>query len=188
MAMTKNILIAALMAAFSCASLQAHAALFGDDEARQAILDLRTKVDSLQQNKAEASAVLNLANQNEQLRQEIARLNGQIEVLSNEVANSQQRQKDFYVDVGANHETLHSVTAIDFLKIDVEEHEMEVLEGNDWIGAPAYLPVRRPSAAIEHRRGETTRPSSHAGELPSSDQGVQRFAGVVCKCAAFAER
>lgn len=97
--MIKKTLIAALMAAFSCASLSAHAALFGDDEARKAIIDLRAKVDGVQQSKAETSAVLSLSNQNEALKQEISRLNGQIEVLSNEVQNLQQRQKDFYVDL-----------------------------------------------------------------------------------------
>jgi tol-pal system protein YbgF len=97
--MIKKTLAAAFMAAFSLGSLQAHAALFGDDEARRAILDVRTKVDTLQQSKAETSAVLDLSNQNEQLRQEIARLNGQIEVLTNELANAQQRQKDFYTDL-----------------------------------------------------------------------------------------
>jgi tol-pal system protein YbgF len=97
--MIKKTLIAALMAAFSCASLSAHAALFGDDEARKAIIDLRGKVDGIQQSKAETSAVLTLSNQNDALKQEISRLNGQIEVLSNEVQNLQQRQKDFYVDL-----------------------------------------------------------------------------------------
>ncbi len=97
--MIKKTLIAALMAAFSCASLSAHAALFGDDEARKAIIDLRAKVDGVQQSKAETSAVLTLSNQNDALKQEISRLNGQIEVLSNEVQNLQQRQKDFYVDL-----------------------------------------------------------------------------------------
>ena len=97
--MIKKTLIAAMMAAFSCASPPAHAAIFGDDEARRAILEVRTKVDSLQQSKADNTAVLELSNQNDQLRQEIARLNGQIEVLSNEVATIQQRQKDFYVDL-----------------------------------------------------------------------------------------
>ncbi|RQO33572.1 tol-pal system protein YbgF [Herminiimonas sp. KBW02] len=97
--MIKKTLIAALMAAFSCASLSAHAALFGDDEARKAIIDLRAKVDAVQQSKAETSAVLTLSNQNDALKQEISRLNGQIEVLSNEVQNLQQRQKDFYVDL-----------------------------------------------------------------------------------------
>lgn len=93
--MIKNILSAAFVAAFSLASLTAHAALFGDDEARRAILEVRTKLDS----KADASALLDLANQNEQLRREIARLNGQIEVLTNELSTAQQRQKDFYTDL-----------------------------------------------------------------------------------------
>jgi tol-pal system protein YbgF len=100
MTMFRKILIAALVAAFSCASFQAHAALFGDDEARKAILELRNKVDAQQKNlDSKSSALLDLANQNESLRQEIARLNGQIEVLSNEIATSQQRQKDFYTDL-----------------------------------------------------------------------------------------
>jgi len=96
----KILIAAALVAAFSCASFQAHAALFGDDEARKAILELRNKVDAQQKNlDSKSSALLDLANQNESLRQEIARLNGQIEVLSNEIATSQQRQKDFYTDL-----------------------------------------------------------------------------------------
>ncbi len=98
-------LAAACLAAASLAPLPAHA-LFGDDEARKAILELRGKVDALQkenaaqlEGKASQKSVLDLASQNEQLRQEIAKLRGQIEVLSNELANAQQRQKDFYVDL-----------------------------------------------------------------------------------------
>ncbi|GGI15792.1 tol-pal system protein YbgF [Oxalicibacterium faecigallinarum] len=98
--MIKQTLAAALVAAFSLGSLPAHAQLFGgDNEARRAILDLRTKTDNLQQSKAESSALLNLQNQNDELRQEINRLNGQVEVLQNEVSNAQQRQKDLYVDL-----------------------------------------------------------------------------------------
>jgi tol-pal system protein YbgF len=98
-------LAAACLAAASLAPLPAHA-LFGDDEARKAIIDLRTKFEAFQKenaahldNKASQKSVLDLANQNEQLRQEVAKLRGQIEVLSNELANAQQRQKDFYVDL-----------------------------------------------------------------------------------------
>jgi tol-pal system protein YbgF len=39
--------------------------------------------------------------QNEQMKQEIAKLRGQVEVLMNELANAQQRQKDFYIDLDA---------------------------------------------------------------------------------------
>lgn len=98
--MFRKTLIAALVAAFSCASIQAHAALFGDDEARKAILELRTKVDALQKSvDSKSSALLDLSNQNENLRQEIARLNGRIEELNNALATEQQRQKDFYTDL-----------------------------------------------------------------------------------------
>ncbi len=127
--MIKRTLIAALMAAFSCASLSAHAALFGDDEARRAILDVRTKVDSLQQSKADSTAMIELSNQNDQLRQEIARLYGQIEVLSNEVANIQQRQKDFYVDLDNRLRKLEpQVVAIDGKDATVELSEQRIYD------------------------------------------------------------
>ena len=89
------------MAAFSFAPL-AHAGLFDDDEARRAVLDLRKQIEALNtriDSKADNNGLLDLASQNEHLRQEVARLRGQVEVLTNELANTQQRQKDFYVDL-----------------------------------------------------------------------------------------
>jgi tol-pal system protein YbgF len=87
----------------------AHAGLFDDDEARRAILDIRTKVDSLAlvsgqledklTTKADKTVVLDLLNQQDQLRQDIAKLRGDIEVLSNDVSDNQRRQKEFYVDL-----------------------------------------------------------------------------------------
>lgn len=98
-------LAAACLAAAALAPLPAHA-LFGDDEARKAIVDLRGKFEAFQKEsaaqldgKANQKSVLDLASQNDQLRQEVAKLRGQLEVLSNELANTQQRQKDFYVDL-----------------------------------------------------------------------------------------
>lgn len=98
----KTSIAAAFMAAFSLAPLQAQAQLFADDEARRAILDIRARLNNMQNEinaKADKTNNLDFANQNEQLRQEIARLRGQIEVLTNELANAQKRQKDFYVDL-----------------------------------------------------------------------------------------
>jgi tol-pal system protein YbgF len=43
--------------------------------------------------------VLQLLNQVEQLNGEISRLRGQMEVLNNEIANAQKRQRDMYVDL-----------------------------------------------------------------------------------------
>lgn len=82
------------------------AALFGDDEARRAIIDLRQQLDA-QRAATEAAArearegdagikrsLLDLSNQIEQLRGEIARLRGQNEQLAREVAELQRAQKD----------------------------------------------------------------------------------------------
>lgn len=82
------------------------AAFFGDDEARRAIIDLRQKVDANRQQSESAAAqalegqavtrrsLLDLANQLEQLRAEVARLRGQNEQLAREVSELQRQQKD----------------------------------------------------------------------------------------------
>nr|WP_244545012.1 tol-pal system protein YbgF [Collimonas sp. OK607] len=91
---------AMLAAVFSAPT--AHAGLFDDDEARRAILDIRAKIDAVNarvDGKADKSSSLSLSDQNDHLNQELAKLRGQIEVLTNELANTQQRQKDFYVDL-----------------------------------------------------------------------------------------
>ena len=84
----------------------AHAALFDDDEARRAILDLRQKVDASQQRAAEdlrkvneensqlRRSILDLANQLETLRADLAKLRGQDEQLARDVAEVQRKQKD----------------------------------------------------------------------------------------------
>lgn len=93
---------AAFLAALSLAPLQSQAALFEDEEARKAILEIRSRLNNMQNEinaKADKSNNFDLNNQNEQLKAEISRLRGQIEVLTNELANTQRRQKDFYVDL-----------------------------------------------------------------------------------------
>lgn len=97
--------------------LPAAAGLFDDKEARQQIVELREKIgqntqalQQLQGSLGNASGridklepalrtQLDLANQIENLRADIAKLRGQLEVLSNEVDVTQKRQKDFYVDL-----------------------------------------------------------------------------------------
>jgi tol-pal system protein YbgF len=108
MTFSKAGVAAALMAAFAYLPLHANAALFDDDEARKAILELRSKVDALARDvnsridtKADKTSTLSLLNQHDQTMQEIARLRGQIEVLGNDLANAQKRQKDFYADLDA---------------------------------------------------------------------------------------
>ncbi|WP_374486520.1 tol-pal system protein YbgF [Zoogloea sp.] len=82
-------------------SAHAHAGLFDDDEARARINKMRddfnTRITKLED--ANNRAQLDFANQIEQLKTEIARLRGENEVLTNDLANANKRQKDFYVDL-----------------------------------------------------------------------------------------
>ena len=85
----------------------AHAGLFDDDEARARIDTL--KHDVAEQTKrldaATASVAsmnrsqIEFANQIEQVRAELAKIRGQLEVLTYELDAAQKRQKDFYVDL-----------------------------------------------------------------------------------------
>ncbi|WP_054020668.1 tol-pal system protein YbgF [Piscinibacter sakaiensis] len=106
-----------LVAAAALASLPAHAGLFDDDEARRAILDLRTRLDQLseqarardteragqiaQQQTALTEqltqlrrSLLDLNNQLDLLRADNAKLRGQNEQLARDVAELQRGQKD----------------------------------------------------------------------------------------------
>ena len=88
--------------------LHAVAGPFDDEEARKAILDLRTKVDNITRDltaridsKSDKTVQIEMLNQHEQTMQEIARLRGQLEVLANQIATSQKNQRDLYADLDA---------------------------------------------------------------------------------------
>lgn len=81
-------------------SAPAQAGLFDDDEARRAVLDLRTRADNLTDQLAAAQRTLfNQANQLEQLQQEVAAVRGQNETLANQLIDIQRSNKDFYTDL-----------------------------------------------------------------------------------------
>ncbi len=92
----KRLLPLAALLALSSAG-PAHAGLFDDAEARRQITEIRQDLESRLETTSRGQ--IELASQNEQLRAEIARLRGQIEVLLNDVESLKQRQRDFYVDL-----------------------------------------------------------------------------------------
>ena len=95
-------LLPALMASLfvGLATGQAHAGLFDDEEARMRINEMRNEFNGrVSKLESGARAQLELADQIELLKTEIARLRGENEVLSNDLANAIKRQKDFYVDL-----------------------------------------------------------------------------------------
>ncbi len=147
-------------AAFAAAA-PAHA-LFGDDEARKAILDLRKKVDeqnqALAQKDAELAArlerleaanraQLEFANAIDALKREIAQLRGQVEQLAHEVATLQKRNRDLYGDLDARLKKLEPTTVtVDGKQAQVERGEQAAFDAalaqfraSDFKGAIASL-------------------------------------------------
>ncbi len=107
------------LALSSVMSFNAAAGLFDDDEARKDIKALRAQVEQqnrdndLRMQKLDESikniGILQLLNQIEQLNAELARLRGQVEVLTNQNEQLAKRQKDFYLDIDSRLRKLEGV-------------------------------------------------------------------------------
>jgi tol-pal system protein YbgF len=153
-------LVAALLV-WGAFSAPAHA-LFGDDEARKAILDLRARVaeqdKQLRDKDAELAArierleaanraQLEFANTIDAQRREIATLRGQVETLVNEVATLQKRNRDLYADLDNRlkaHEPI--ATTVDGKQASVDRAEqaaydaaLEQFRASDFRGAASSL-------------------------------------------------
>jgi tol-pal system protein YbgF len=93
-------------------ALPAQAGVFDDDEARARITALKgehtelvKRVDGINRNQVD------FANQVEAIKADLAKLRGQIEVLTYELEATQKRQKDFYVDLDNRVRKLEAVPA-----------------------------------------------------------------------------
>src|SRR6185437_7337753 len=110
--------IAVTLALFAQA---AHAALFDDDEARRRIESTNQRVDALQrqvdsrlaaiEQQVKGQGLADLANQLQLLQSDIAKLRGQIEVVTYELEQAQKRQRDLYVDLDTRLRKLETVPA-----------------------------------------------------------------------------
>jgi len=144
------------LAVAACAlAFHAHAALFEDDEARRAILDLRQKVDAVQQratgdiqkatedNAQLRRGLLDLSSQIESLRNELAALRGQNEKLTRDVSDLQRTQKDITQGVDERLRKFEpakvSVDGKEFVAEPAEKQEFDaalaVLRKGDFAGA-----------------------------------------------------
>jgi tol-pal system protein YbgF len=113
--MMKNLILSSVFLATQLFSMSGHSALFDDEEARKKILEVEKNLQS--QNQATQSALRDLKQSNEQqdavtrngladmqsqldaLKQENARLKGELEVANHKVETALQRQKDLYTDI-----------------------------------------------------------------------------------------
>lgn len=137
-------------------------ALFGDDEARKAILELRAKVaemeNRLREKDAELAtrierleaanrAQLEFANTVDAQRKEIATLRGQVETLTNEVATLQKRNRDLYADLDGRLKSFEPIaTTVDGKPATVDRAEQAAYDAalaqfraGDFRGAAAGL-------------------------------------------------
>lgn len=98
--MRRLLFVAVSLVTLAAASLPARAGLFDDEEARKRVDELRQQlVETNKQAEMLSRNQLDFSNQLEALKTEIARIRGQVEVLTYEVEATQKRQKDFYVDL-----------------------------------------------------------------------------------------
>lgn len=152
----RRTLIAAALAALA---LHANAALFEDDEARRAILDLRgkqqsteellrTRLTELNQSAEQMRrSLLDLNAQLEALRSDNARLRGQQEQLMRDVAELQRGQKDIAQGVDERMRKLEpqkvTLDGKDFLADPEETRQydaaIKLLRGGDFAGASTAL-------------------------------------------------
>ncbi len=101
--------IAAALALTAALPLPAQAGIFDDEDARRQITELEKRTgerfDTL------AKAQLELARQIEGLNAEIAKLRGQLEVVTHDLDTAQKRQRDFYVDLDSRLRALEKAAA-----------------------------------------------------------------------------
>lgn len=146
---------ALVVAASSLLAVSSYAGILEDDEARRAILDLRQKADASQQRFADdirkanddnaqlRRSVLDLANQIETLRADLARQRGQDEQLARDVSDVQRRQKDLTQGVDDRFKKFEpgkvSVDGKEFVASPAEIREFDaalaVLRKGDFIAA-----------------------------------------------------
>ncbi|CAB3786446.1 tol-pal system protein YbgF [Pararobbsia alpina] len=118
---------AACAAGLTLAAVPVHAGVFDDNEARQAILDLRAKTDQQTgQISAAQRTILDQSNQLATLQQQVATLRGQNEDLANQVATLQKAQKDYYTDLNSRLQKLEPQQAtVDGLQGTVQPGESD---------------------------------------------------------------
>jgi tol-pal system protein YbgF len=131
--MMKKLILASVLLSAQIFAITGHAALFDDKEARKKIIEVEATMNSqnqatqadlasikksqqaLEQRVQAVEAVtkggglMDMQNQIESLKQEVARLKGELEVANHNVEATQQRQKDLYGDTDTRIRKLEGV-------------------------------------------------------------------------------
>jgi tol-pal system protein YbgF len=175
------------------AAAPAAAALFDDNEARRQISAERKRVDDvsaqvgaqgqqldaiggrlgkIEEALGKNQAVLDLFREIEGLKQELARMRGQMEVLHNGVEQAQKRQQDFYVDLDTRLRRVESAAA--------PPAQGAVLPGGDMSsgskpGATPPAPVPGATSSAETRAYEAAQNLRRIGNYQGAIVAFQNF-------------
>ena len=155
-----------------------YAALFGDDKAREQINELRKQVKEMEARIAKmeealnSQALLELYSKVETLEQELGKLNGQIEMLGNDNALLQKRQRDFYIDLDNR---LRQIEQQSPQKRSPSSH-LELNKGATSSEA-APSPSEQAAAAVPPVDAGTVMPESPSSEV--ADASVTQDSGAV---------
>lgn len=112
-------LLLSIIALAACAGT-AHAGLFDDEEARKQIAATSARLDAVQKNLETRLAdieqqtkgqSLDLLRDLEGIKSDLAKIRGQIEVLTYELTEAQKRQKDLYVDLDSRMRKMETAAA-----------------------------------------------------------------------------
>ena len=174
--------------ALALASINAaHAGLFDDEEARKQILQLRSQIAETQRTldqrvgeleaQARNRSIIDLFNQVETLRTEFARLRGQLEVLQNEMENTQKRQRDLYVDLDGRLRKMEAQMAEQAARA---AQLPAVVTPTAPAGAGTSAPVLSDPARAMPPSGATPPPApltDPVAEQRAYDQGLEHFRG-----------
>lgn len=141
--LTRSVRALCVLTATCALSQVANAALFEDSEARRAILEMRQRVDVLQQTNQRAvedssqmrRSLLELQSQIDTLKSDTAKLRGQNEQLLRDVSDLQRRQKDISKGVDERIRQLEPAK----VTVDGEEFQVEVAEKRDFDAALALF-------------------------------------------------
>ncbi|MCB1941902.1 MAG: tol-pal system protein YbgF [Candidatus Accumulibacter sp.] len=143
---------------------QANAGLFDDEEARRQVSELTVKLNERLDTAARGQ--MELASQIQALRDETARLRGQVETLTYELDSVKKRQQDFYVDLDGR---LRKIEAPAPTSVDAKTTDD---------GKPASEPPRKVASdpAAEAREYEAALNLFRANKLKEAAAAFEAFA------------
>jgi len=182
-------------AALALAALAQHAgaALFDDEEARKRIAETNTRLSEVQRRLEErigaleaqlkSGGLVDLANQLELIRADVAKLRGQIEVLTHELAEAQKRQRDLYVDLDSRMRKLEVAQAA--AAAAQPQPQPQPAAPDSAAAAPAAapagapvagaLPPPRPDAVAEQRAYDAALDLFKRGDYPGAINAFGAF-------------